>query len=149
MSRIPDSGFSSIDFLTAQDSHAQNIPCSDIAYAKYQWGSEPLFPAISGGRQWGGWASKAKSSEEIANAWRQSTDVNRSSTCFISTLFGCSITKARLQNPRRDVMVKLPSLPYGPSKEGFWSPVTSTINWCEEVREFTVMRQQSSENAQL
>ncbi|KAF2094544.1 alkaline phytoceramidase [Rhizodiscina lignyota] len=26
----------------------------------------------------------------------------------------------------------LPSLPYGPAREGYWSPVTSTINWCEE-----------------
>lgn len=24
-----------------------------------------------------------------------------------------------------------PSVPYPPSKEGFWAPVTSTINWCE------------------
>ncbi|KAF2234622.1 alkaline phytoceramidase [Viridothelium virens] len=26
----------------------------------------------------------------------------------------------------------LPSIPYPPSKDGFWSPVTSTLNWCEE-----------------
>ncbi|KAJ5632594.1 hypothetical protein N7490_008933 [Penicillium lividum] len=26
----------------------------------------------------------------------------------------------------------LPSVPYPPSKAGFWSPVTSTLNWCEE-----------------
>lgn len=25
-----------------------------------------------------------------------------------------------------------PSIPYPPSQEGFWAPVTSTINWCEE-----------------
>lgn len=24
-----------------------------------------------------------------------------------------------------------PSIPYPPSQEGFWAPVTSTINWCE------------------
>lgn len=28
---------------------------------------------------------------------------------------------------------KLPSIPYPPSGSGFWSPVTATINWCEEV----------------
>lgn len=27
----------------------------------------------------------------------------------------------------------LPSIPYPPAKAGFWSPVTSTLNWCEEV----------------
>lgn len=28
----------------------------------------------------------------------------------------------------------LPSLPYPPpDQKGFWEPVTSTINWCEEV----------------
>ncbi|OCK85955.1 alkaline ceramidase-like protein [Lepidopterella palustris CBS 459.81] len=26
----------------------------------------------------------------------------------------------------------LPSVPYPPSQEGWWSPVTSTLNWCEE-----------------
>lgn len=26
----------------------------------------------------------------------------------------------------------LPSFPYPPSGEGYWSPVTSTLNWCEE-----------------
>ncbi|KAJ5679410.1 hypothetical protein N7462_007654 [Penicillium macrosclerotiorum] len=26
----------------------------------------------------------------------------------------------------------LPHFPYPPSKAGFWSPVTSTLNWCEE-----------------
>ena len=26
------------------------------------------------------------------------------------------------------------SFPYPPSKEGYWAPVTSTLNWCEEVR---------------
>ncbi|KAJ5640514.1 hypothetical protein N7528_000139 [Penicillium herquei] len=26
----------------------------------------------------------------------------------------------------------LPSFPYPPSKDGFWNPVTSTLNWCEE-----------------
>lgn len=26
----------------------------------------------------------------------------------------------------------LPFIPYPPSKVGFWSPVTSTLNWCEE-----------------
>ncbi|KAK9564704.1 alkaline ceramidase ydc1, variant 2 [Aspergillus fumigatus] len=24
------------------------------------------------------------------------------------------------------------SIPYSPSKDGYWSPVTSTLNWCEE-----------------
>lgn len=28
----------------------------------------------------------------------------------------------------------LPHIPYPPAKAGFWSPVTSTLNWCEEVR---------------
>jgi len=27
---------------------------------------------------------------------------------------------------------RLPSLAYPPSQEGYWAPVTSTINWCEE-----------------
>ncbi|KAF2199234.1 alkaline ceramidase-like protein [Delitschia confertaspora ATCC 74209] len=26
----------------------------------------------------------------------------------------------------------LPSIPYAPAREGRWSPITSTINWCEE-----------------
>ncbi|KAF2089062.1 alkaline ceramidase [Saccharata proteae CBS 121410] len=26
----------------------------------------------------------------------------------------------------------LPSIPYPPAGDGFWSPVTSTLNWCEE-----------------
>ncbi|MCJ1401137.1 hypothetical protein MMC11_004349 [Xylographa trunciseda] len=26
----------------------------------------------------------------------------------------------------------LPSIPYPPSQDGYWSPVTSTLNWCEE-----------------
>jgi len=30
-------------------------------------------------------------------------------------------------------MWSLPFIPYPPSKAGFWSPVTSTLNWCEEV----------------
>lgn len=28
----------------------------------------------------------------------------------------------------------LPAIDYPPEQAGFWSPVTSTINWCEEVR---------------
>lgn len=28
---------------------------------------------------------------------------------------------------------KLPSIPYPPASGGYWEPVTSTINWCEEV----------------
>jgi hypothetical protein len=27
----------------------------------------------------------------------------------------------------------LPFFDYPPLKEGYWLPVTSTINWCEEV----------------
>ena len=27
----------------------------------------------------------------------------------------------------------LPFVPYPSSKDGYWSPVTSTLNWCEEV----------------
>lgn len=30
------------------------------------------------------------------------------------------------------MLSSLPSIPYPPSGGGFWSPVTSTINWCEE-----------------
>ncbi|GKZ29043.1 hypothetical protein AbraIFM66950_002779 [Aspergillus brasiliensis] len=26
----------------------------------------------------------------------------------------------------------VPHIPYPPSREGYWSPVTSTLNWCEE-----------------
>lgn len=36
--------------------------------------------------------------------------------------------------PSPSVMLSLPSFPYPPSKDGYWSPVTSTLNWCEEVR---------------
>lgn len=33
-------------------------------------------------------------------------------------------------------MFGLPAFPYPPARpeDGYWSPVTSTINWCEEVR---------------
>ena len=27
----------------------------------------------------------------------------------------------------------LPFFPYPPAKDGYWEPVTSTLNWCEEV----------------
>ncbi|KAF1992467.1 alkaline phytoceramidase [Aulographum hederae CBS 113979] len=30
------------------------------------------------------------------------------------------------------MVASLPSIPYPPAGDGFWSPVTSTINWCEE-----------------
>lgn len=30
-------------------------------------------------------------------------------------------------------MPLLPSIPYPPSRDGYWHPVTSTLNWCEEV----------------
>lgn len=33
---------------------------------------------------------------------------------------------------------QLPSIPYPPAQEGAWSPVTSTIDWCEEVRQVDV-----------
>lgn len=29
----------------------------------------------------------------------------------------------------------IPSWPYPPSREGYWGHVSSTINWCEEVRD--------------
>lgn len=29
---------------------------------------------------------------------------------------------------------RLPSIDYPPAGKGYWGPVTSTINWCEEVR---------------
>ncbi|OXV10022.1 hypothetical protein Egran_02207 [Elaphomyces granulatus] len=29
-------------------------------------------------------------------------------------------------------MPHFPFIPYPPSREGYWSPVTSTLNWCEE-----------------
>ncbi|KAJ5089513.1 hypothetical protein N7532_008197 [Penicillium argentinense] len=32
----------------------------------------------------------------------------------------------------------LPHIPYPPAKAGFWSPVTSTLNWCEEDYYVTV-----------
>ncbi|KAK2807621.1 hypothetical protein FQN51_000058 [Onygenales sp. PD_10] len=31
----------------------------------------------------------------------------------------------------------LPSIPYSEAADGFWSPVTSTLNWCEEDYYFT------------
>ncbi|CBX92690.1 hypothetical protein IAQ61_005938 [Plenodomus lingam] len=30
------------------------------------------------------------------------------------------------------LLSRLPSIPYPPEQDGFWSPVTSTIDWCEE-----------------
>lgn len=30
-------------------------------------------------------------------------------------------------------MAWLPSIPYPPSRDGYWHPVTSTLNWCEEA----------------
>lgn len=30
----------------------------------------------------------------------------------------------------------LPSIPYPPAREdGYWAPITSTLDWCEEVGE--------------
>lgn len=31
------------------------------------------------------------------------------------------------------LLSRLPSIPYPPEQDGFWSPVTSTLDWCEEV----------------
>jgi dihydroceramidase len=31
-----------------------------------------------------------------------------------------------------NMIIWLPSFPYGPPQEGYWSPVSSTIDWCEE-----------------
>jgi len=40
---------------------------------------------------------------------------------------------AFLSSSSSRVMVRwLPSIPYPPERDGFWLPVTSTINWCEE-----------------
>ncbi|KAF2761599.1 alkaline phytoceramidase [Pseudovirgaria hyperparasitica] len=33
-----------------------------------------------------------------------------------------------------DMFKKLPSVPYPAPKTGYWLPVTSTLNWCEEAR---------------
>lgn len=30
------------------------------------------------------------------------------------------------------LLCRLPSIPYPPEQDGFWSPVTSTLDWCEE-----------------
>ncbi|KAH9865654.1 hypothetical protein J1614_009240 [Plenodomus biglobosus] len=30
------------------------------------------------------------------------------------------------------LLSRLPSIPYPPEQDGFWSPVTSTLDWCEE-----------------
>jgi hypothetical protein len=32
------------------------------------------------------------------------------------------------------MLFAIPSWPYPPSREGYWGDVSSTINWCEEVR---------------
>jgi hypothetical protein len=32
-------------------------------------------------------------------------------------------------------MPLFPFIPYPPAKDGYWEPVTSTLNWCEEVSE--------------
>ncbi|KAF2120527.1 alkaline ceramidase-like protein [Lophiotrema nucula] len=37
-----------------------------------------------------------------------------------------------------NLLSRLPSIPYGQPKEGKWSPVTSTLNWCEEDYVMTV-----------
>ncbi|KAJ4367502.1 alkaline ceramidase ydc1 [Neocucurbitaria cava] len=31
-----------------------------------------------------------------------------------------------------ELLSRLPSIPYPPEQEGWWSPITSTIDWCEE-----------------
>lgn len=36
-------------------------------------------------------------------------------------------------NNIRKMRWPLPSIPYPPEQAGYWSPVTSTLNWCEEV----------------
>lgn len=36
-------------------------------------------------------------------------------------------------NHHRKMGVPLPSFPYPPPRDGYWGPVTSTLNWCEEV----------------
>lgn len=36
--------------------------------------------------------------------------------------------------PAEKLIMLLPSFPYPQPKDGYWSPVTSTLNWCEEVR---------------
>lgn len=43
-------------------------------------------------------------------------------------------TFARTASEASVMASMLPSIPYPPSRDGYWSPVTSTLNWCEEVR---------------
>lgn len=38
-----------------------------------------------------------------------------------------------------------PFIPYPSAKTGYWSPVTSTLNWCEEVRNVVMAWQKSWE----
>jgi hypothetical protein len=33
----------------------------------------------------------------------------------------------------QEMIMRLPKVPYPPVQNGYWSPVTSTLNWCEEV----------------
>lgn len=44
---------------------------------------------------------------------------------------------------------RLPSLDYPPSRKGFWGPVTSTINWCEEVRSMNQRLNSAAADEQL
>jgi hypothetical protein len=49
--------------------------------------------------------------------------------CTSSTLH-LRVSKAKMV---LGIFKSLPAMEYPPAQEGWWSPVTSTLNWCEEV----------------
>ena len=68
-------------------------------------------------------------------------DVNRISGYYLSgidTCF-CQLASDRLEE-REDQKVMpswLPAIPYSNNHAGYWDPITSTLNWCEEVSSST------------
>lgn len=64
--------------------------------------------------------------------------VRRSLTCFAHAFPGQADLSTDLTHPEL-MWSWLPSVPYPPSRDGYWSPVTSTLNWCEEVRPAAMM----------
>jgi hypothetical protein len=62
---------------------------------------------------------------------KQSTRRSRGSRCPCSRHADCQTGCRHCSYSSRDMAFQWPSFPYPPSREGFWAPVTSTINWCE------------------
>ena len=68
-----------------------------------------------------------------ASAWRHSTLANPLPSKAILVVL-CTTALLLLRDSCYMVMaIRLPSWSYDPPYTGHWEPVTSTINWCEEV----------------